>query len=134
MLSLSNPAPKLTCYGSEARGLVPIARHLAMEYLSDDDVLEHTVKQTTLELCACYDCLSFSQPVESLALHSQRFCTLFAALETQHPDRFRTKPKLHQFQELCEMDLPTRPAAHWTYREEEFGGSIAEMGNRRGGA
>lgn len=44
---------------------------------------------------------------------------------------------MHLFQELCEMqeatEPMTRPSMHWTYREEEFGGTVAGLGRRMGG-
>ncbi len=136
MLSPDKPSPKLKSYGAETRGLVPIAVHLANEMLADDDMMELSVKQATRDLAACYDCLSHDAPfaADRLCEHSRRFMTMLVALEVQSPEIFRVKPKHHLFQELCEMELPNRPAAHWTYREEEFGGTIARMGERRGGA
>ena len=70
-------------------------------------------------------------PRNVLATHRRKFCALKVALEARRPDIFRAKPKLHLFQELCEHDESGRPAAHRTYREEEFGGSMVAMARRR---
>ena len=92
------------------------------------------MKRTTVELAACYSCLAETAPfsADRLADYSRRFETLFVALESRAPLAFRVKPKLHRFQELCEMQLPSRPAAHWTYRDKNFGGSVAGMSASRG--
>ena len=113
---------------------MPIAKQLAIEML-DASVLESTIKRAAIELSECYTCLSNDAvcAYERLSVHSRRFCTLLVALETALPTNFRFKPKVHLFQELAEMDTGTKPAAHWTFRDEEFGGTIAQMGHRRGG-
>ena len=134
MLSHSKPSPKLKCYGAEAHGLIPVVTHMAHQYLDDNDVVELTVKQATLALKACYAGLSEGQDAATMASNCRNFCTLVVALEARRPGEFRVKPKLHQFQELCEMNLQSRPARSWTFRDEEFGGSIVQMGRRLGGA
>ena len=136
MLRLTALVPKPKSYGAECRGLIPIALQLAEELLTDADVMEQTVKQCTRHLAACYDCLAVAAPfaADRLKYNCRRFVTLVITMMEHRPDIFRAKPKLHLFQELCEMELPGRPASHWTYREEEFGGAVAALGRRRGGA
>ena len=34
---------------------------------------------------------------------------------------------------MCEMHIGTRPSLYWTYRDEDFGGTLARMARRRGG-
>ena len=126
-------APKLKANAAECRGLVPIGARLASDLLSSKDSLQQSVKQASQELNACYECLDKGPDSSALASHCRRFCTLWVALEAVQPDVFRVKPKMHMFQELCEMSGPTRPAAHWTYRDEDFGGSMVAMARRRGG-
>ena len=121
---------KLRCHASECRGLVPVARHLAGEILGVDDPVDEAVRQATFELAACYRAVERSQPT---ATFSRRFATLWVALEDQDPAHFHSKPKLHLFQELCEMEPQGRPVTHATYREEEFGGNVAALGRRLGG-
>ena len=136
MLSPGKPSAKLRCYGSECRGLIPVASHLAEELLSDVEPREQTIRQATLELHSCYKSASTGEPthvgVAALAEHCRKLCTLWVALEAVDPACFRIKPKMHLFQEMCEMQPGASPLAHSTYREEEFGGSIAALGRRLG--
>ena len=106
------------------------ARGEAGEILGVDDPVDEAVRQATFELAACYRAVERSQP---MATFSRRFATLWVALEDQDPAHFHIKPKLHLFQELCEMEPQGRPVTHATYREEEFGGSVAALGRRLGG-
>ena len=86
-------------------------------------------------LSACYQCLSATTPfaADRLAEHCKRCAALYVALEHVTDGVFRTKPKLHMFQEFCEMSFPGRPASAWTYRDEEFGGVLVGTARRRGG-
>ena len=61
----------------------------------------------------------------------RKFCALKVALEARRPGIFRVKPKLHFFHDLCEHDEGGGPAAHWTYGEEDCGGSMVAMARRR---
>lgn len=121
----------------ECRGLIPIAKDLVKEHFEGSVRLdEQHIKQCTLELCACYDCLSALRPFASdnLAAHAHQFPSLFVALEGHMGDMFRIKPKIHLFQEMCEEEFGGRPACTWTCRGEDFGDTIAGLGMRRGGA
>lgn len=129
MLSPNAPAAKLRCYGSESRGLIPVAQHLAEEMLNPADPVEQTVRKATADLAGCCRAASVGAPTADC---SRRFATLWVALERHLPETFRIKPKLHFMQELLEME-DGRPMAHSTYREEEFGGSVAALGRRLGG-
>ena len=130
MLSPSAKAPKLKAYAAECRTLVPVAERLAEKYLDSEDHLEGCVLQATRELAACYRALSSQQifGADLLADHCRRFCILYVSIEEAAAAQgvFRVKPKLHLFQELCEMEDQTRPTAHWTYRDEDFGGSMTD--------
>ena len=44
---------------------------------------------------------------------------------------WRIKPKLHLFLHICSDN--SLPRLTWTYRDEDFGGSVARMARRRGG-
>ena len=46
---------------------------------------------------------------------------------------WRVKPKLHMWLELCDLTDGADPALTWTYRDEDLGGAVAQMGRRRGG-
>ena len=59
---------------------------------------------------------------------------MYSALAESLPNMWRLKPKMHLLQELCEMrEQPSNPSLFWTYRDEDFGGSIAHISRRRGG-
>ena len=107
---------------------------LADELLDRTDAVEDVMWHTMQEFAACYRQLSdgVAFAADLLADHCRRFCTLYISLE-EIDATFRIKPKLHLMQELCEMSLPTCPAKHWTYRDEDRGGSLARLAQRRGG-
>ena len=44
---------------------------------------------------------------------------------------WRIKPKLHLFLHLCSDG--GRPSLFWTYRDEDYGGTVARYSRRRGG-
>jgi hypothetical protein len=137
MLNLGNKAPpKLKAKAAEARGLVPFATFACNKWLSDNNPLEQTMKQAAIHLQACYDCLSrntFNHQV--LQENSRKFCLLLVALETASPNKrlWRVMPKIHLFQEMCEMQVGC-PSTCWTYRDEDFGGTLMQVGRRRGGS
>jgi len=134
MLKQDNKQPKLRGKAAECRFLVPFARLLVEKHFSDLDPYEKTIKSATIALNRCYDCLSapnFSAPV--LARSSKEFALLSCALEAHMDNKlWRVKPKLHLFQEMCECSN-SRPSTCWTYRDEDFGGSMASTSRRRGG-
>jgi hypothetical protein len=134
MIRQPKKAPKLRSKAAQARALVPFAKEAAVEMLSDADVIEHTVKHCAIHLDACYSSLSsatFDSTV--LAENSRKFCLLYCSLSTENGLAWRVKPKLHMFQEMCEMSGGTLPSLCWTYRDEDFGGSIAKYSRSRGG-
>ena len=137
MLAKPRQPPKLRARAGEARALVSFAREQTALHFADEDPEEATAKQAAEHLEKCYSCLSaasFDHGV--LAENSRKFCVLFAALESwanAHDIlRWRFKPKHHLMQELCDMSTHN-PASNWTYRDEDFGGSMAAFAHRRGG-
>ena len=128
--------PKLRAKAGEARALVPFAVELADAFLDDNNPLELSAKQAAKHLKACYDCLHGDRyDSQVMAAHSRKFCSLWVALDAATPSSvsWRVKPKMHLFQEMCE-ESQDRPTCTWTYRDEDFGGSLAGMSRRRGGA
>ncbi len=125
-------SPKLSCKAAEARGLVPFARLAADRFLADDNPLECAVKIAARHLEALYAALSETPPIAdpmSVQEHSRRYCLLMVSLEKADPTTWRVKPKM---QEMLEMQ-EGRPAKVWTYRDEDFGGTVAGLQQRRGG-
>ena len=141
MIKTQNAAPKIRGKAAEVRALVPFARQAAEQFLSSDDPVENTVIQMPkhLDLDKLYGTLSsptmFRQDL--MEENSRRFCVLYSGLEETHRDKkgpvWRIKPKFHLMQELCEMTEGACPALSWTYRDEDFGGSAANMARRKGG-
>ena len=57
-----------------------------------------------------------------------------AGLHCGWPHMFSFKPKMHLMIELIEYaDLGTKPSNSWTYRDEEFGGSLKHLASGSGG-
>ena len=128
-------APKLKAKAAEARFLVPYALEAANRLLDATDPVESTIRQCALHLHLCYECLSQEQyDANALKEHCRRYCLLAVALEQHGPEgRWRIKPKMHMWQELCEMTA-VNPSSTWLYRDEDFGGTLATYSRRRGGS
>jgi len=130
----ASSSPKLRAKAAEARHLVSFARQEAARCLSNGSDVERTAWQAAVHFENCYNCLKhFSTDV--LQLESTRFLLLYEALE-QHAvatgsSTWRVKPKFHIWQELC--NIPDNPAINWVYRDEDFGGYVAQVARRRGG-
>ena len=66
--------------------------------------------------------------------HSIKFASQVVALANLEADKevpmWKAKPKLHLFLELCADG--SNPSKTWTYRDEDWGGSVARMARRRG--
>ena len=131
----ANAPPKLRAKGAQAKGLVPYAPFATDSFLTGPGDIEAAVSSMARELAAAYECLSVERfDHERLAGHSRRFCGIAVAMERRHDGiLWRCKPKLHLFQELAEF-FPDCPSLFWTYRDEDFGGSMAQLARRRGGA
>ena len=65
-------------------------------------------------------------------LESSRSSALqYEALRDNAQDpNWRIKPKMHLFLEMCSEDC--RPNLFWTYRDEDFGGSIGHQSKMKG--
>jgi hypothetical protein len=134
-LGKKGKTPVLNCKAAQARFLVPYAKQSADRLLQGDSPEELTIKQMATELLGCYNCLSQSTYTKELLADScRRFCVLAVAMEARSDSKlWGLKPKLHLFQELCET-ADSNPSFSWTYRDEDFGGSLASLAARRGGA
>jgi len=131
-------APKLRTKAAEARALISFGRLIAEQVLDKGNALEHTMIEASKRLEMCYSHLSEqTYNAEGLKKASVEFCSLYAARTAQADNQkdWRFKPKFHLMQELCERtdDTTVPPSQHWTYRDEDFGGSLARMGHKRGG-
>lgn len=133
MLKSSKKPPHLRGKGAEIRALVPWANELAQRLLRDDDTEEQSAKVAMFHLNACYSMLSAEKYDEAvLQEHSRKFALLYVGLDSLKADRWHVVPKLHWFQEMCEM-TSVRPSNSWNYRDESFGGYLAGLSRLRGG-
>ena len=99
--------------------------------------MESAARQASKMLNGMYEALSASLPFagDLLAENCRRLCLLMVALdEASVSPAWNIQPKMHLVQELCEQGLGDRPALMWTNRDEDFGGSLAKLARRRGGA
>ena len=131
----SASTPKLKAYGAEVRGLIGFAKFAAHEWLDKTNPFEQTVVLAVDELASCYSCLSHNQIFarDRLCVHSQRLCTFLRALEDKAPHPlWKVKPKAHRFQHMCET-CHNHPRECWTYRDEDFGGTLSKLARSAGG-
>jgi len=125
--------PKLRGGAAAIRALVPFAEEACTRLLDAEDIVDATIIQCMTWLHECYKCLKHDainwQP--RLERAARMFSNNYVALHEATGNRWRPKPKLHYFLELCSDG--TKPSLVWTYRDEDFGGGWAAMARRRGG-
>ena len=92
-------------------------------------------------LGVAYTCLQDFDPVK-LDAASRRLALLYCALEKEQVEagiekRWKVKPKLHLFLELCNYLRLQRqrgnPRDFWTKGDESHGGSVRRVATSRGG-
>ena len=86
-------------------------------------MVDQTIIACAEELLKAYELLSAEafRP-EAMNDHCARFCLLYGSLEQRDACLWIVKPKFHQ-----------NPSKTWCYREEDFGGFLAQTSRRRGG-
>lgn len=133
----TNKGFKLRSKAAECRALVPFVAEITAELMSAADPIENTIRFAAAHLHQCYVNLSGNAfNPQSLQENSRKFCCLAVSLEQTATKRkaWAVKPKLHLFQEMCELSSTDNPAMTWTYRDEDFGGTCQSLIRRRGGA
>jgi hypothetical protein len=133
MIKKNKEGPCLRGSAAEIRSLVPFGLELAAELLAAGDQKDLTILQCAKNLADLYNCLHKATfCAERLAMHVKRFCVLYAALHELSEDKcWKLKPKFHLLAEMGMDD--TNPSDQWTYRDEDFGGTVARLSRRRGG-
>ena len=135
MLKQPTKAPKLRASAAQCRALVPFAIREATRVLDDNVPEEAAAKNAMHHLHQCYAALTRDSifAADVLREHSTKFALQYVALEQFAGEamRWRIKPKLHLFLHLCSDG--SRPALCWTYRDEDYGGSVSSRSRRRGG-
>ena len=129
-------AYKLKGGAAKIRALVPFAWKLAQEMLDVNLPAHAAMKQAAFHLNEVYSALSASHPspCDTMKEHGIKFAIQYVALydHLHHLDdkAWRIKPKLHLFLHITSDN--SIPRLTWTYRDEDFGGSVARMARRRG--
>ena len=114
---------------------MPFASKTARRILSTADAIEHAAILAIESLHECYKALSHESIFykDILRTEATKFAINYTALDNafDDPKIWKTKPKIHIFVELCSEG--SRPSTFWTYRDEDFGGSVARSSRRKGG-
>ena len=135
MIKAPGKSAKLRCSAAQVRRLVPLLPQLAQEVLGLGDPQEAAARTAAEALHECYKTLSADSVDASNTLHRQsiKFALAYVALSDHSQDEmaWRVKPKMHLFMHLASDGR--RPAAHWCYRDEDFGGAVGRMCRSRGG-
>jgi hypothetical protein len=128
---------KLRASAAVTRALVPFGVALASELLGESP--QHkAMKSAAIHLNNVYaslhnDSFFFADLARE---ESVKFALLYVALHDYLHDiddrAFRIKPKLHLFLHITSDG--SRPALYWNYRDEDWGGSVARLAHRQGGA
>ena len=129
---------KLRGGAAKVRALVPFLHQLGQEVLDINDPVDAAVRQAAFHLHEVYAALSAQRPdpCGSMNEHGMKFAIQYVGLHDflnpADDKAFRIKPKLHLFLHITSDS--SLPRLIWTYRDEDFGGSVARMARRRGGA
>lgn len=127
-------APKLRgCNAASCRSLILFGDLAAKRHLDDGVPQEAAAKQAAHHLLMVYQSLSHSATFRQEVMEdsSKAFALQYAGLrDTSEDPVWRVKPKMHLFLEMCSQDC--KPNLFWTYRDEDFGGSIGHQSKMRG--
>ena len=126
-------SPKLRCSAACCRALVRFGWEICRDRLDARDPVHEAVRTAAYHLWMCYQSLSTEClfPDELLSEHGRLFALQLVALGTVSDDRdWKVKPKLHLFMHL--ISEGSRPTRCWTYRDEDYGGTIARLSRMRG--
>ena len=124
--------PKFRGQAAILRHLIPFCLEVAEIHCVSGSAVDDAALNAMRHLHTCYHTLSGSCIFRSDLLRdsASRFVTLFAALQRLQPNNWRVKPKAHL---LLEMAFAGgQPSLCWTYRDEDFGGSVGHVAKRRG--
>jgi hypothetical protein len=134
--SKNSDPPKLRgCNAASVRALIPFGNVVAQSLLDSTVPIEDAAKQAARHLFLCYQAMSHTtaSPLkkELLLNSSISFALQFEACRDLSEDPyFRIKPKMHRFLEMCSDD--GIPNLFWTYRDEDFGGTLGHQSKVRG--
>ena len=127
---------KMRGSAAKMRAMVPWIYKISVEML-DIRVPQHeAMRQAAYHLDQVYSALSkdHPDPTGCMKEHGIKFALQYVALHdfcNPLDDRaWRIKPKMHLFMHLTSDS--SIPRLFWTYRDEDFGGTVARLARRRG--
>lgn len=141
MIKQDQKKPKLRGKASQVKALVPFALELAQQYFTAGPH-NNTVKAVVENLSFLYRALDEEAwPAEAVATAARKLVLLYSALQHEQDCSgnyilWQLKPKFHLMLELLEYVALQHgsPKGYWTYADEDFGGWLASLAKRRGGA
>ena len=116
---------------------MPFVWQLAEEILDTRIPKQSAMRQAAYHLNEVYSALAANHPSPEASMkeHGIKFAIQYVALHDHcnpaDDKAWRIKPKLHLFLHITSDS--SLPRLTWTYRDEDFGGSVARMARRRGG-
>lgn len=134
-------SPKLKGKAAHIRYVVPVMAVVVNQFMLAEDQHTRTVVSCMNHLAKCYGFLQNFDPAE-LDASARKLALLYVSLEKEQQDagiqkRWKVKPKLHMFLELCGHICLQRqrgnPRNFWTYADESHGGSMKRIAMSRGG-
>ena len=134
-------SPKLKGKAAHIRYVVPVMASVVNKCMLAEDQHSRTVVSCMNHLATCYGFLQNFDPVQ-LESSARKLALLYVALEKEQLDagiqkRWKVKPKLHMFLELCGHVCLERhrgnPRNFWTYADESHGGTMKRIAMSRGG-
>ena len=131
----TNGTPEISCSASELRALVPFSLCLVDDWVEPLSEEKRLAQRAMRHLACCYDCLS-DDMADAVAVGVLEECAFgfhedLVQLNALRPARWTLRPKIHQFLELSLERTP--PSRSWTYRDESYGGDLAQQAHHRGG-
>lgn len=133
-------APKLRCKAAVSRALAPLLPQLLRSAWPAQSPHQRVVLAAATSMAECYAVLNNWDPAK-LDHHSRRCAKLLVSLEIEAQElnpgtrRWRIKPKLHAWLELCSRMCATKgnPREYWVYADESLGGVLRNIAELRGG-
>ena len=125
--------PKLTgCNAATHRSHILVCKLLAENFLDPSVPTESAAIAVATSMWECLQCLSHTkQDSRQLKTSAENFALQYEALRAASPDPlWRVMPKMHLFLELTMQQA--RPEKIWTYRDEDFGGTLAKQSRMKG--
>ena len=118
---------------SSVRALFLFGNEIAQRMLDDSVPEEDAAKRAAHHLLMCYQSLRTDATCKHDVLYNSSisFALQYNALNDLTPEPlWRVKPKMHRFLEMCSQDCV--PSLFWTYRDEDFGGTVGHQSKMRG--